>query len=219
MSTTVDLAGLNKLQEKLATLTHIDCTDLMLSWEIILEEDNRRGILAGLDKDGIPMTEVRYRPKDKNKPGLRVTKPPKGKKNETIRAMLARFRLGEKANARKGEATMMGPYASGLHNNLTSAQYSLLGGPPLAPRDQFSRVITNYKTDHAELRPGYWAVTFWWEDVVSTKGVPFLRYHFHSVGATKLPRRDLAGIRPAGVAKAQDALRNWARDKIHTHFE
>src|SRR6202034_3051404 len=82
------------------------------------------------------------------------------------------------SRARRGAFAGFGLHASGLHNNLTAAEYKLLGGPPLAPRGAFSRVITNFMTDWAKLRDGLWQVTFWWEDVVSTKGVPFLRYHF-----------------------------------------
>lgn len=214
MSTTVDLAGLDRITEKLQSLTHLDATPLMLTWMKIMEEDNRRGILAGLDKDGAPMVPVVYRPKVQ--PGLRVTKPPKGKANESVRKTLERFRLGQKTGLGRGLEGGFGPHSSGLHNNLTTSQYQLLSGPPLAPRDQFSRVITNYKTDFAELRPGYWTTTFWWEDVVSVKGVSFLRYHFD--GTNKLPRRDLRGVRPAGVAKAMEALRNWSRLAVREHF-
>lgn len=211
MNTTVDLSGLDKITEQLRTLDKLDATPLMLSWMIIMEEDNRRGVLAGLDKDGVPMRPVTYRPKVV--PAVRVAKPQKG---DALKNLVKRFRNGERATAQRGLATGFGPYAAGLHNNLTTRQYQMLGGPPLAPRDQFSRVITNYKTDFAEIRPGFWTTTFWWEDVVNSKGQPFLRYHFD--GTSKLPRRDLRGVRPTGVAKALDALKNWARDVLRTHF-
>ena len=63
-----------------------------------------------------------------------------------------------------------GPLAAGLHNNLTSAEYRQLGGPPLAPRGRYSRVITNLLTDHEKLREGVWQVTYWWDDVVDVRG-------------------------------------------------
>ncbi len=56
-----------------------------------------------------------------------------------------------------------------------------------------------------------------WDEVLSTKGIPFLKYHFHSE-PSKLPLRDLRGVRPAGIAKALEALRNWARLKIREAF-
>jgi hypothetical protein len=98
---------------------------------------------------------------------------------------------------------------------LTSAEYKLLGGPPLAPRNQFSRVITNYKTDHANLRPGLWQMTFWWQDVVSTQGTPFLQYHFNGEPLGKNGpsiTRDLRGIRPDGQRELMTALDKWSAD-------
>jgi hypothetical protein len=52
--------------------------------------------------------------------------------------------------------------------------------------------------------------------VVSTKGVPFLRYHFDGIGQK---RRDLRGIRPAGVAKAIAALQAYARLLFRQAFD
>lgn len=198
MNPTIDLSGLDHISQGLRRLGDPDCTPLMLSWSIIMEEDNRQGILMGLDKDGVPMVPVKYRPKA---PSARPTAAQRG---------------GLRANAKKGGQQGFGPLASGLHGNLTSPQYRLLGGPPLAPRDQFSRVISNYETDYAKLRPGFWQVTFWWRDVVSAKGVSFLRFHFDGTG--RLPRRDLRGIRPAGMAKAMDALRAFGRDLLRQAF-
>jgi hypothetical protein len=183
---TLDLGGLDRTLEGLRRLKDPDATPLMLSWMRILATDNRQGILAGLDADGVPMAPVRYRPKG----------PPK--------------------RPRKAKFQGFGPYSSGLHGNLSSAEYRQLGGPPLAPRGPYSRVITNYHTDYARLRVGYWQVTFWWEDVVSVKGNPFLRYHFEGMG--RLPRRDLRGIRPTGQVKVAQALQAWGRDTIRQAF-
>jgi hypothetical protein len=218
MSTTLDLSGLDRTVQRLGQLKNLDATDLMLTWMKVIDEDNRRGILQGLDKDGIPMVPVSYRPKA---PGpLRVNKPPKPTKMATIIADLKRQRLNQRASKRKGAFAGFGPMSSGLHNNLTTAEYQLLGGPPLAPRDQFSRVITNFKTTFGgpPHGAGQWFAMGAWDEVVSTKGVPFLKWHFHSV-PSKLPRRDLRGVRPAGIAKALDALRNWARLKVRELFE
>jgi len=199
MNPTLDLSGLDRISTGLRALGDPDCTLLMQSWMAIMAEDNRQGILQGLDKDGIPMVPVKYRPRP---PGpLKPTKEQRG---------------GQRANAGKIRPLGFGPHISGLHGNLSSAEYRLLGGPPLAPRDQFSRVIANYETDFAKLREGYWQATFFWRDVVDVKGRPFLRYHFD--GAGRLPRRDLRGIRPTGMARAMDALRAFASDLLRQAF-
>lgn len=214
MSTTLDTSGLDKRIQQLSQLKDINATGLMLSWMKIIDNDNRRGILQGLDKNGVPMIPVSYRPKTATP--LRVNKPPK---QLTIKQALKQQRLGQKASKRKGGSAGLGPMASGLHNNLTSSEYKLLGGPPLAPRDQFSRVITNLEVGYGGPPKGdpQWFAFGEWADVVSNKGIPFLKYHFHSV-PSRLPVRDLRGVRPDGIAKAVDALRNWARLKIRELF-
>jgi hypothetical protein len=198
ITSTLDLSGLDRTMAALRSLTNLNATPLMKTWMDIMEADNRRGVLQGLDKDGAPMVAVSYRPIP---PGpLKTTKAQRG---------------GRRANARAGGFT------GGVGGNLTSYEYRLLGGPPLAPRDQFSRVITNFKTDYAELRPGYWQATFWWDDVVNAQGEPFLRYHFDGAilkGGGRLPRRDLRGIRPDGRRQIMDALQNWARLAVREAF-
>ena len=245
MSTTLDLTGLDKRLQQLTKLNDnptmsLNAAPLMYTWAKIIDTDNRQGVLNGTDKDGIAMKPVTYRPKPPApKLGYRVSKPPalrttkgvhgvfknvqkaaiksQNKTTKEIRAELARHRLGQRATAKKGIFAGFGPYASGLHNNLTTAQYRLLGGPPLAPRDQFSRVITNLKVTIGTPAMGAnnWYAEGAWDEVVNTKGEPFLKYHFDGIG---LPRRDLRGVRPQGIAKAIDALRNWARLAVRELF-
>jgi hypothetical protein len=215
MSSLVDLFGLQKRYRQLKELALMDATPLMRTWMNVVDKDNRRGILAGLDKDGIPMLPVSYRPRP---PGpFRVTQPPKGKHAAEMREELKRHRLGQSARRKKGEFAGFGPYSSGLHNNLMTSQYRLLGGPPLAPRDQFSRVITNLKTTFTSpaLGASYWSVIGAWDQVVDVKGMPFLWRHFNGIG---VPRRDLRGVRPNGQEEANEALQNWARLAIREHF-
>jgi hypothetical protein len=197
MSTTLDTSGLDRLMAGLRKLGDFDATPLMISWEQIIDEDNRQGVLRGLDKDGLPMVPVKYRPRP---PGPRkLTKAQRG---------------GARANAKKGPF-LFNSLGGVNHGNLTSGEYRLLGGPPLAPRDQFSRVITNLKTGHAR-EGASWVAFGAWDEVVSTKGVPFLRFHFD--GAGNLPRRDLRGVRPAGIAKALSSLRAFAEDLLRQAF-
>lgn len=183
-------SGLGRLQALLARVANPDANPLMERWEKIIFEDNRRGVLAGQDRYGRPMPAVTYRP---------IASAPKR-------------RVPRRAGAFGG----IGPYASGLHNNLSPAEYRRLNGPPLAPRGGNSRVITNLGTGH-DTAPvgGVWTAEGRWFDVVSPRGVPFLMAHFTGarVGrghAVKLPVRDLRGVRPWGIDQAVKATREWA---------
>lgn len=200
MSTTLDTSGVDRLMTGLRALGDFDATPLMVTWTGLIEEDNRRGVLHGLDKDGVPMVAVKYRPKP---PG-----PLKPNRSQ---------RGGARANAKRGPFPF-NALGGVNHGNLTSAEYRLLGGTPLDPRDQFSRVVTNLKTGYGRTGPldMQWYAMGYWDEVVSTKGVPFLRFHFDGEG--RLPRRDLRGVRPAGVAKALESLRAFARDLLRQAF-
>lgn len=204
MSRHVDTKGLDRLAARFQKLAHVNAEPLMLSWMRISEEDNRKGILDGTDKDGLPMAPVTYRPKLS--------------RGEKPHQLTIEERLGRRSNATRGA------FAGGVNNNLSSSQYRKLDGPPLAPRRQFSRVITNLKLDYAELPSGRWEVTFWWDDVVSKKGVSFLRYHFEGAKIKarngrvwNLPVRDLRGLRPTGVTAARVAARNFMIDQVRQY--
>lgn len=199
MPTTLDLTGLDKVQAGFTQLINPNAEDLMARWKLVIEQDNRQGILAGLDKNGVPMIPVTYRPLVYS-PHTRLT-PTKAQRG------------GAKANARRGAFLGLGAAAYG---NLTSAEYRMLGGPPLAPRGQFSRVVTNLLTDHGRDANGQWYAMGYWDEVLSNAGIPFLHYHFQ--GSGRLPIRDLTGLRPAGREKALEALRNWARLTIREAF-
>jgi len=195
---TVDTSAIDDTMAGLRALGDPDATDLMVSWITIIDDDNRRGVLAGLDKDGTPMVPVTYRPR------RGPLKPTKGQRG------------GMRANVRKGGFQGLG---AARYGNLTSAEYRLLGGPPLAPRGQFSRVITNLKTGYGRTGPLdiQWFAAGYWDEVVDRKGKPFLLYHFDgATGGGKrhnvtLPRRDLRGVRPGGMTKAMKALDLWVR--------
>jgi hypothetical protein len=194
---TIDnFAAVDRLIDRFRNLINPDAEPLMLSWMIIIEKDNQKGVLAGLDKHGNTLQPVTYRPV---KPGgIKLTKDQK---------------LGAKGNAR-GKFAGFGPAASGLHNNLTSAEYRQLGGPPLAPRGRYSRVITNLQTEFRRDSATRWEAFGYWREVVSVKGEKFLHYHFHGIGKTK--QRDLTGVRPEGVEKARAAGRAWLHDMVRS---
>ena len=185
MSLIIDLSGLDRIRKRFERIANPDATPLMLSWMIIIEQDNRRGVLAGLDKNGAPMLPVTYRP---------VGKP---------------IKLRNQSRAYN---------AMGTEGNLTSSQYRRLTGPPLAPRGQFSRVITNLQTDWQDGREHPpWMAWARWKGVVSKTGFEFLPVHFEGKplgrgGPRK--QRDLRGLRPDGHAKAREAMINWAEGEI-----
>jgi hypothetical protein len=200
---TVDVSGVDRLQERLRRIADPDATPLMATFMRIIDDDNRKGVLAGTDMNGNPMIPVRYRPK--LKPGQKAAQ------------LTVAQRLGQKPNIKRGRYATFGSIGSGLNNNLSSAEYRLLGGPPLAPRGQFSRVITNLLTDYDDSQrlSGKWEAWGYWDGVVSTKGVAFLKFHFNGEG--HLPTRDLRGLRPEGRELARQAFRNWAMDMVRTH--
>jgi len=190
-------AALDRLMARLRRLQNPDATPLMQTWMRYIIEDNKRGVLAGLDKDGNPLAPVTYRPEDKLKP-----------------AKLTREQKLGVTRGKTGRFGGHGPLASGLHNNLTSAEYRQLGGPPLAPRGAFSRVVTNLKTEFDHPSPDRWMAYGWWDQVVANDGTTkFLKYHFYGIGQK---RRDLTGVRPEGVKKARAAAIAWMRDMVRS---
>lgn len=193
MSAIVNLDGLERIIARVRRLERLDAKPLMKTWMDIIVSDNRKGVLAGTDKDGDPMKPVTYRPKG----------PTVGIKAKSA----ARFRNNQAAN-RRGEFFGFGPHASGLNNNLTRGEYEQLTGPPLAPRGAFSRVITNLQPGFEEPPAGstVWTAYGAWYEVVDTKGRPFLHYAF--------ARRDLRGVRPEGREKARKAAIAWMADQI-----
>jgi len=100
----------------------------------------------------------------------------------------------------------------------------------LAPRGEFSRVITNLLTGFTTpenvvfpqgsppsgVESGQWAAIAYWEGVVSVTGVPFLIFHFEGrtdAGRSRnvrIPQRDLRGIRPEAQRECRKTAREWA---------
>ena len=181
------IAGCERIQRRLSEIAHImdHAGDLMEHWERLMEEGNRRGVLEDkTDKDGIPLLPVTYRPTYAQKRAIYAgtAKP--------VRPTLEQ-RLGQPARPRggRGEFFGFGPASSGLNNNLTTAEYRKLDGPPLAPRRQFSRVITNFETTSFQPEEhGYWLVTGRWHEVVNIQGKKFLHYLFDGDAPQPGPR-------------------------------
>lgn len=177
--------GFDALSRKLERLKNPDASPLMETWERIIVEDNRKGVLAGTDKDDKPMPPLQYR----NGAGAST----KGRKG-----------------AAKGTVAV-GAHNPGVNGNLTTAEYKKLTGPRLAPRGVNSRVITNLHTGSGR-DPGNanrWFALGAWADVVSKKGVAFLPAHFAGDRRLRLPKYDLTGVRAWGQKQAREALRQW----------
>lgn len=175
--------GLKAIQERLnrlANLTDEAVAPLLDELRDIVTEDNRKGVLAGRDKSDQPMPETKYRLNRVSRTRARTRKQGFG---------MTRFGL-------QGD-------------NLTSAEYRTLTGPPLAPRRDRSRVIANFVTRAGKSGQGRYFVEWGWANVVNAKGQTFLQYHFDGKG--RLPKRDLRGVRPWGQERMKRALREWSR--------
>ena len=194
-----NIGALDRLQARFAHLQNPDATGLMVTWQQVIVDDTRKGVLAGTDKDGRPLIPVTYRPDFDAKGGTSKSQ-----------------RYGQRGNKKFGD---FNPMTRAGFGNLTSREYRKLTGPPLAPRGQFSRVVTNLLTRYRPAGNGRWEAEGYWDQVVSRQGVPFLRYHFDGEplgrgGPRK--QRDLRGVRPAGVALAKEAAVNWMRDMVRS---
>jgi len=177
----------------------------MKHWELLVEEGNRRGILVDrTDKDGVPLLLVTYRPTAAQKRAIYAgtAKPVK---------LTASQRLGQHPRTKRGGFFGFGQHASGVNNNLTPREYRLLDGPPLAPRRQFSRVITNFEVLSWQMEEhGSWVVKGEWREVVNVKGYHFLPHLFD--GDPPQPgARDLRGVRPDDLLKIRATILPWAK--------
>jgi hypothetical protein len=196
----MDLGGIDRILGQCQRFRAPDPKPLLTKWERRIKADNERGIMAGQDKDGEAMPAVTYRPKgDRGKWGRKEQKAHLGRASH-----IGKGRVEETAG-----------------NNLTSAQYRKLAGPPLAPRGKLSRVITNlYTIQGFDSSRGVFYAVGAWADVISKKGVAFLIAHFTgaNTGRFSLKVRDLRGIRPAGQKECLDDLEAWGEDHAKATF-
>jgi hypothetical protein len=184
------VASCRRIQRRLEAITNImdHAEDLMQHWRVLMEQGNLDGVLAGTDGDGNPMLPVTYRPRNP-------------------RQMTLGERLGQRVNKKRGRLAGVGSYAEhGIlpNNNLSSSAYRQLTGPPLAPRGQFSRVVTNFVTTTFQTEThGDWVVIGTWKDVMSPTGFHFLPALFET--------RDLRGVRPDDLEKMRATILPWAK--------
>jgi hypothetical protein len=194
------IAGCERVERRLREISNImdHAGDLMENWKRLVEEGNRRGILEDkTDKDGKPLLRVTYRP-------FRARKLTIGE------------RLGQRANLRRGRHAGKGSYTQSVldNNNLSTSAYRRLAGPPLAPREQFSRVVTNFETTSWQVEEhGHWIVMGAWKEVVNKNGYAFLKHLFDGDPPQPGPR-DLRGVRPKDLEKCRATILPWAKLKI-----
>jgi hypothetical protein len=206
---TVDLGDLGRFAARMKRLTifaddrnpilNRAIGDLLKSWERRLEEGNRKGVLAGLDKDGHPAPALTYRPRGE------------------VRKLTVAQRLGQHSRKKRGQ------YSGGTSAGLTTTEYRHLDGPRLAPRRQFSRIIANVETGQGKdtTQRFVWFASLAWRDIVSRKGYRFLKVHFDGLPLGKggpVKRYDLRGIRPVDRDLMKRDLRNWVKLLIRGHY-
>ena len=193
---------------------------LLTAWAKVLIEDNRRGVMQGLDGDGLPMKPTKYR--------LSLKQTSAGQAgdqffNASGQAFSSMESAGGFAFANlTGKSNAVG-FKGGASDNLTTRQYKKMTGPPLAPRGPASRVISNYVTE-AVVESNVVGVEGGWNDVVSKNGTPFLPFHFRGATSSRatfansisgdnkhLPRRNLVGLRLWGKTQARKELNAWVK--------
>jgi len=181
----------------LGTLTEADLEPLFIGWERDLFEAHRKNVFSAIQPDGTPTPPVTYR--------TGISKPTKARRGGKYGAKLD-------DPGQFGGFKGFGPFQSGLHNNLSEAEYHGLTGPPLAPRGDDSRIITNFRTDFRAINAGQWEVVAWLEDIVDFRGSPFMtRDHFNG-GSGKV--RDYRGLSAWGLDRIRNRLRDFVADDL-----
>ena len=190
---------------------------LMESWANCLVQDNRKGVLAGLDKNDQPVVGTSYR--------RSFTQA--GYDRPTYVKFVPNPFGGPDWKTNVSGMPQEG-FKPGPSGNLTTRQYKQLSGPPLAPRGMASRIISNYLIRPIQANSGQFGVEGGWANVESRNGTPFLPFHFNSTTVSttsaplfgivgigrgrNLPRRDMAGLRAWGKKRAREDLRKWIEE-------
>lgn len=192
---------------------------LLEAWANVLVEDNRRGVMQGIDGEDRPIVPTKYRhsitQKGAGQAGDRFFNA-SGEAFSNMETTSAFFF----ANLSGQMGTGSRPGTSG---NRSSKEYRKATGPPLAPFGPGSRVISNYTVEPVVENGGNTVgVEGGWDEVVSKTGVEFLPFHFKGATSSKamfatsiggdnfhLPRRNLVGLRRWGKTQAKKELLSW----------
>lgn len=211
--------GIDNLRLRFVRLVnprHEDFAELAKELHLLMVEDNRAGVLSGTDRNGNRAPALQYRGGSGRRTAYRARSSSaygfaaRGVRSGPNRSRAGMLRFKGFSNFTFTDTNFRTRILP--NNNLSTWQYQQLTGPRLAPRGDASRVISNY----GPMMPLYErsgqsvAVSCAYFDVVSPKGVQFLRAHFR--GENGLPKYDIAGIRPAGMRKAGTISRAWLRN-------
>jgi hypothetical protein len=165
----------------------------------IIQEDNRKGVLEGFDKDDRAMPPLGYRHGEGDPTEAR------GRTDDVFGTTAKRFKGPTNYKGKKGQLREAGILDN---NNLATWLYQTMVGPRLAPRYESSRVITNLVNLDPDVTTNGVTVQAAWFDVVDEDGKPFLIDHFEGRGQA---RYDLRGVREWGMNEARQSVEEWAR--------
>lgn len=190
--------GVRQFAARLSTIQNY-AGPLISAWANVLVEDNRRGVLAGLDGNDQPVTRTSYR----------YSFTQAGYDKPTYVKSVFNVQSNATWRVNISGTTQSRGYKPGPAANLSSRDYRRQSGPPLAPRGSASRIISNYLVELVDTGNTL-GVEGFWQDVVSRRGVSFLPFHFS--GGRRLPRRNMANLRQWGRQRARRDLREWIND-------
>jgi hypothetical protein len=190
----INTAGIDRVVARLAKVADVTSPTVMgpLLRDLygVIVEDNRRGVMMGLDKFDKPAPPLKYRQ------GARIQST-----TRTIRSGL----FGIQELRFKGRDVKRGRMLP--NNNLQTWQYKKLTGPRLAPRRDSSRVIANLRHKENRRVGNTWIVEAYWPEVLTPDGLRLLPFHFEGTGRT--PKYDLRGVRRWGTEKARHIARAY----------
>ena len=160
---TVNTAAMDRVIKKLSVVVDIRQKEavepLLDDFYRVIVEDNRRGVMMGIDKNDKPAPTLKYRNAAKIQSGARKT---------------STGMFGVQEGSRfKGMAPRAGNMLS--NNNLTTAQYRKMTGPRQAPRRDSSRIIANLKKRDHQFDGKSWIVEAYWDQYVTPKNQPILK--------------------------------------------
>jgi len=185
---TINTDALDRVIKKLSVVVNLQQKEavapLLADFYNVIVEDNRRGVMMGLDKNDKPAPPLKYRN------AAKIQSAPRSIKSGLF---------GTQADGRfKGMAPRNNGYLA--NNNLTTTQYRKMTGPRQAPRRDSSRIITNLRLDRSYFKEGKWTVEAGWYQYVTPKGKPILPWAFK--GTKTMAAYPLDGVRAWGRRKA-----------------
>ena len=212
---------LDQLEASLDRLSRMDqyIMDLSSRLQLVLLEDNRVGVLNGLDGFSTKLAPTKYRYSGSGVNPLGKSGNTTKRKNASGRSFfffseIPRDHHGYAAQVNLaaqvmpvmyGGAMAVGQYKSNFYDstpaNSDYDRYRGMDGPPTAPQWEQSRVIANYVSYDTGTRGATVSVSSQWEGITNERGEAFLPNLFYGQG--RIPPRDLTGLRYWGQWNAE----------------